>query len=293
MEIKQESKKIRNCIMLSDIRHYLLLMIYHFSPALINFGRRTIFFFEEEDLRRWITLGTRALMVLILYLIHQNWMHTLLSYAVIHLVVFLLGKLLHAMSERGLLQLDDKVGTLIYAYEGCKSEEYKTISEEEGFGDFILYTGSIEAPMRKKCEDICIYPLNNTDGYYAYSKRKGDLEETGISVNEKLASVQFTKKFGVFTEKDQLMDSMIFLSPVLQMKMINTPELQHFKNIIIRNGVISADIKLGPRYPDSVDVFSWKPFLICCTERDIYYKELQKYENFVYNQMKKIDFIRG
>lgn len=279
--------------MLSDIRHYILLMIYHFSPVLINFGRRTIFFFEEEDLRRWITLGIRAIWVLVLYGIHQDWKLVLLSYAVIHLVVFLLGKLLQILSERGLYNLESNVSSLLCDYELCKAKEFRTVSEEEGFGEFELKPGKIVAPMRVECEDMQIYPLENTDGLDAYNKRKADIEETGIAVNEKLASVTFKRKFGVYTAKEKLLNAMMFLTATIQVQMINAPELQKCKNIIISNGELTADIEPGPKHPPCLDAFSLKPFFFCCAERDIYYKERQKYERFVYNQMKTIDFIRG
>lgn len=292
--LQEHQKTLHEKMRKTNKKHKPFLLLWHLAKALINFARRGIKPFADGTILGVISIIVRLVLILILLSIKQEILFVVIAYAVIHLISFVVGKLLNKCAEDMLAKLAEEAHGIFVAYLVNRNEHYGIDGDTVFYDDgAIVDSNEIRMGMQKKCCDISIYRKDISEESSIYYHRTYNSDDSGTSLNEKIASTQLNNKFGIIAERGNELDAMIFLSPTVQLNMINTPEMLTFSQMRITDGVFTAIIGEPIPFPAPIDIYKWKPLTKHLQEIDKYCAKVRKQADTAHNNLQKISFLLG
>ena len=211
-------------------KHKSNLVLYHVAKAFINFARRGIKMFADGPVHGVISLAVRLFIVLILYALTENLLLVAIGYAAIHLISLIVGKILYKAADENLTEVANEAQRIHDDYLSNRNQRYGLNGEYIAYDDGTVVQGNrIGVKMRQECGEISLYRKDVGEEYRIYSNRKYNSDDPGVSLNEKIASLELDNKFGIIIEKGKEVEAFKFFSPSMQVKMIHTPEMLKFK----------------------------------------------------------------
>ncbi len=288
---------LKTAIQAGESKHKRYRLLYRRGINLENYARRGFSPFTDGQMRGILSLVGRAVLLVILFAVTQNLLYTVLGYLLIHGLAAILGRILHSQFEKKLDRLRDEYNAILSRYYTDQEEKYDIVGGTVIRDDLSIESGFVMAGMRQDYGTIRIYQLDKLDNpneYSAFLNRGLDPALPQLAISEKLASVAFKKKFGVCIEPDKEIETLRYLSPALQVKMLEQwKAIAKFSNISIANSIFHADTSHKVVDPVSIDIYARQPLGKYFDDVDRYCAQMLKMADAVWEEMKQIDFLLG
>lgn len=231
-------------------QHRSNLLRFNFGEYLQGVAKRGIWPFGDNVLLVIAACVFRLVLVLIFFSVTQNWIAAAAIYGVLHLAALIVGSRMSARASARLTVIDGKATEVTEKFlHNCEKRYQINVyigamgiaSYSVDFGDDItLLNNYVSVSMKRDTPDISFYNLNNGDEFSGFIKRTSSLSDGEVELTRHFASTQFNKKFGVVMDYGDEISAVSFLSPAIQMKMINTPEIQQMSALQIKSGCFTA-----------------------------------------------------
>lgn len=147
------------------------------------------------------------------------------------------------------------------------------------------------ADMRKDYGDVIFYLLGKKEERLVFEQCKNGNK---TCVNNKVSSVEFNRKFGVFYgDNSSELQCMKYLSPAMQLDMIKAEKISNFSNIRIKSHCLCMNTGKSVDLPSELNIFEKKPLVKYYQEVEKFSKDMRQMGDEVYEDFQSIDFMRG
>ena len=272
------------------------LRMIRIGTMMMNFGKRWMG--REDGETRYSSLFARIALVVILFGTGLGIVPIVTIYIVLHLGIYFVGN-----------QIFDVFTDKLRAFEGTWKDKYHRYFAEKAFdsnikfdvdGNYVEYMeeglliderGMVYATLKEPITDIYLYILKNNGDFKSFSDLKFNAKEDTVVMNDKIASVDFNQKFGVITDKEYELESMKYLSPSRQLKMVKTPALEKFYNIHIGDYSFRARTDNHVEMPGGINAYEKKNLMKYFEEAEQYCLDMKAMADKVHADYLEIAFL--
>ena len=215
---------------------------------------------------------------------------------VLNIVIYIAGRILEKRFQKKLenLEIECREMQVKYFVKGCAQfgiEEDATVRFPED--NLVVHNGYFIAHMKEEIGLADIFQLENPEDYKRHSSARTDMSNGMFWLTDKIASVEFKKKFAIRAMKDMELQWIEFFSPTMQVAMNQSKAISAFTNIQIQAFLLTADTGYKIPAPSNIMIFEKKPLMKYFEEIDKYCAEVYAKASEVRNNVKEIDFLLG
>lgn len=257
------------------------------------------------------------------YLLVHNILGAIVLFVVINCILSLTGKILYKKFRAKLEELKRDCASSLSTYCDAKCKEFgicvksdSRYNEDDSYSIYESYDAFIvghldiprqgaicfpdgviirnehlDATMRTSFGNLTIYQLKKKKERTTFEEAR---KKTTSCINDKISSLDFNAKFGIITSATTSeLICMKYLTPSMQVKMINADKISRFSNINIKESNLSMSTGKSVKLPTAFRIYDKKPLMKYYEEVDTYCQEMRKMADEIYADFQTIDFIRG
>lgn len=247
-----------------------------------------------------INIILRFIIITILFCICQDFLTCLLVYAIPHILVLIGSFVGECITCRQLIKLEKEINEKYDMYAEKQYAQYCITNRNSVVFDnnVLVENGLIQFPMAGDFGNIKIFRLLDEDNKSSYNSIKTEISG-GYSnltlIDKHIPSIQFKKNFGVVTDKDNTIRALNYLSPTVQMNMINhIKELENYTIIRTENGIMKLGTNRYVNPPGSFDVLDkYSSVIGYFDEIDRHCQELLNMGYTALRELQNLEFLKG
>ena len=296
--MKNREHPLRDKIKSIEKQRNRFLNRMNFGKMLNRFGERGFDPFEDGLLLGLLRVAFRLLLIYIFSFASTQILVYIASYLGSHILLSVVGEWIFNTHEKKLRELGEKVYRMREAYYTQKLSENGISCGCINFPNDVQVTEDRATLYnRKNMMYMTIYNMETGDGMSGFNAKKS---ENDAVVNEAIPSIQFNKKFGVVAKKGAEIKAVKFISPAVQLKMIESPEIRNFSKIKIEpeqvqielvKPVNNCDIITKPMNLCVDDIFSRKFLMKYFTSIDEYCERFRHHAEMTNARIVKMRFL--
>lgn len=234
--------------------------------------------FDGIFFRFLLNLAFRGAMFYFFYaLFREHWIPALLVYIIIHTGLFIGGKMLEKKCQETLSQMS------VYFNEKFTNYFDEACRQRNIVGDAILMdnirisNNRVDAYILPTKADINLYCLESVDGDVGCFDRRLNPQPDDVDMKKHIASVEFNKKYGVFTKKGMEMHCVDLLRPTVQVAMCGKFKFEHLGMVEIGYDHFFAATKDSVKpIKTHIDIYGEDSLLWYFDDADLYCENMEK-----------------
>ncbi len=249
----------------------------------------------DSRIMSWLKFFMNFIFFIFLLVTFFNLLVAVIVYGALHLALIIISSIFRNINEKKLIALEPQINYVFDEYANKQYDQYRiTDRNSVVFDDGMVVTnGSIKFPMCRDYGNIQILQFSNFDDEYYYKSLKKS--DPSFCFNKNISSVQFTKNFGVLTSQNNHLRALSYLSPTVQVDMINhIKDLNKYRRINISGGVMSIETDRHVRPPsDFYLYFSGESVTKHLDEIDRHCRETLEMGLLAYSEIQQMPFLKG
>lgn len=242
----------------------------------------------------------KFIFMVIILCVCQDFVISLIVYAIPHIALIIAGTIVESNAFKKLKSLEAAVEEKYNMYAERQYEQYCITDRNSVVFDNGLQVenGQISFPLCRDFGNIKIYQLAKQEDKETYKQIKDEVSYGNTDIilfNKHIASVQFTKNFGVITNKDNVMQTLGYLSPTVQINMINhINELKNYTRIHAYNGIMNLGTNRYVNPPERFNVLDkYSSVIRYFDEIDRHCQDLLRMGFTALNELQQLEFLKG
>ena len=242
----------------------------------------------------------RCLIMVILFCIYQDLIACLLIYAIPHIVVIIATAIAENNALKKLQALEIEINEKYEMYAEKQYSQYCITNKDSVVFDNGLQVtnGLIRFPLSRDFGSITIFQLSDQADKNNFNYIKDEISDGDSDfalISKHIPSIQFTKNFGVITDKDNVIQALNYLSPTVQINMINhINELKNYTRIHAVNGLMDLGTNRYVEPPEKFYILDkYSSVIRYFDEIDRYCQELLGMAYKAFNELQQLEFLKG
>lgn len=279
-------------ILEGEKQHKKFLGLYTFGNKLITSAKRVVNPFRD-GLRGIPGFCLKVTCCLLLFAV-LDFIPILIIYGAYHLIALIVGKILDKTYEKKLYELGEEYRSIQMDYFLGQQKLFGIDNGAVHYDDGVtVASGSVCMRTTRDFGTIKILQLEKMEEQNEYISQKTNPSPYQSLMHDMISSREFNTKYAVIVPKGEERECISYLSPTVQVKMIQSKELAKYSNIFIENQVLSARTGITVNSPNVIDPFSKKRLSKYFDDIVEYCKQIRKMGDTVHADMQKLDFLRG